>query len=113
FIYWRLTNSEFIVKFGEGAQPYRGSHMAPYKTRCPKCDRKLILPKSGGHLRCPKCGHRFVLNGSAASYPVAAAAPAVFSPAPAAAESKPLPAKPEYDHAAHVPLDEETLAPQE
>ncbi|GEM_PF-3475493 len=48
--------------------------MALYKTLCPKCERKLMLPKMAGHVRCPKCAHRFLANGTAESYPVAAAA---------------------------------------
>jgi DNA-directed RNA polymerase subunit RPC12/RpoP len=93
--------------------------MAPYKTRCPKCDRKLILPKSGGHVRCPKCGHRFVIQGTATSYPVAAAAaPAslIAATAPAgdhATQAGPLPIAPEFDSAARLSAAEETLAVEE
>lgn len=36
--------------------------MAYCKTRCPHCQRKLILPKAHGKVRCPKCAHRFEVN---------------------------------------------------
>jgi len=50
--------------------------MSVIKTRCPACQRKLVLPKSTGHVRCPQCDHRFVINAP----PVLMSAPAAAPP---------------------------------
>lgn len=54
--------------------------MSFIKTRCPSCQRKLVMPKSTGHVRCPKCNHRFALSG----------APAILMSLPASAPPGPV-----------------------